>query len=120
MAIRRKSTISKKTEKEPLMESGAYNLTIGWVRNLDDDEGFICRFDTDDARTFFRTIYTADGRGWEGRMLIGNIVMASGIPFPLESGDLKGARFGAWIEVNPSDKYVNPFYNFKKIWRCEE
>ena len=119
MAVRRTKAVPPKEEKPRLMESGKFDLTISWVRKLDSDEGFTCRFDTDDGRVFFKTFYTADGYSWENRMLIGCIVTAAGIPFPMEPEDLRGARFRAEIEVHTSDKYENPFYNFLHVGRCE-
>lgn len=119
MAVRRIMTVSPKEEKPRLMDSGKFDLTIGWVRKLDSEEGFACRFDTDDGQVFFKTFYTADGYSWENKMLIGCIVTAAGIPFPVEAEDLRGARFRAEVEVRPSEKPEHPFYNFLRVGRCE-
>lgn len=120
MAVRRTKAVPPKEEKPRLMESGKFDLTISWVRKLDSDEGFTCRFDTDDGRIFFKTFYTADGYSWENKMLIGQIISAANIlPFPREPEELKGGRFSALIEVNSAEGYEYPFYNFKKMWRCE-
>ena len=106
-------------EKPRLEESGEYTLTIGWVKTLDNNEGITCRFDTNDDHMFFRTLYLSEDYGWEGRMLLGQIIAASGIRFPSEPEDLRGAEFGAEIEIRFSDNYDCPFYNFEHIWRCE-